>query len=94
MLSSMKGLFFIKKTEINKENKARILTRVTIDGLNAQFNTKYKVVSTKWDTANTKGKGRLNQAQETNGLFENIPDILIKYYWEILNTENLLLQRK
>jgi len=90
----MKVLFFIKKTELDRDNKAPILARITIDSLRAQFNTKCKVLPDEWDTKNNRVKGRSKQAQDTNFLLENIHGSLTKHYWEIINTESLVTAEK
>jgi hypothetical protein len=48
MKSTFNVLYYLKRNAIRKDGKMPIVTRVTVDGIIAQFNTKLEIQPTSW----------------------------------------------
>ncbi|MEI6753533.1 MAG: site-specific integrase, partial [Paludibacter sp.] len=48
MKSTFNVLYYLKRNAIRKDGRMPIVTRVTVDGIIAQFNTKLEIQPTNW----------------------------------------------
>ena len=58
MESTFRVLFFLKRDKVKKNGNMPIMTRITIDGKLAQFNTKLEVNPKNWQAKTGKVSGR------------------------------------
>ncbi|MGL4804820.1 MAG: Arm DNA-binding domain-containing protein, partial [Bacteroidales bacterium] len=52
--STFKILFYLRKNYLDKEGKACIMIRITLNGDIAQFSSKLSIEPKNWDTKNNK----------------------------------------
>ena len=67
--STFKILFYLRKNYLNKEGKAGIMIRLSLNGEISQFSSKLDIEPDKWDTTLGKAKGNTQKARQ-GGLFE------------------------
>ncbi len=83
MSSTFKTLFYIRKNYLNKEKKAPIMIRVTIDGRMVQFNSKLDIEPQYWNPKKQVAVGSGKQIKMFNTLLENIKYSLQHHFHEI-----------
>ncbi len=83
MSSTFKTLFYIRKNYLNKEKKAPIMIRVTIDGRMVQFNSKLDIEPQYWNPKKQVAVGNGKQIKMFNTLLENIKYSLQHHFHEI-----------
>lgn len=66
MKSTFKVLFYLKRNAIRKDGKMPIVTRVTVDGIIAQFNTKLEILPTNWSVKTGKVIGHSSENKQYN----------------------------
>lgn len=83
MSSTFKTLFYIRKNYLNKEKKAPIMIRVTINGKMVQFNSKLDIEPELWNPKKQEATGSGNQARKFNTLLANIKFSIQNHFHEI-----------
>ena len=81
--NTFKVLFYIRGNQINKEGKAPIMIRITIDGEVEQLNSKLTIEPQLWDVAASKAKGRSAKILELNSRLNDIQVIMKDHYYDI-----------
>ena len=64
--STFKILFYLRKNYLNKEGKAGIMIRLSLNGEISQFSSKLDIEPDKWDTTLGKAKGNTQKARQLN----------------------------
>ncbi|MDP5062603.1 MAG: Arm DNA-binding domain-containing protein, partial [Maribacter sp.] len=59
-------LFYLKDKRLDKNGKASIYVRITVDGRRAALSLKRKVAPEHWDSRMNKMKGKDDEAKELN----------------------------
>ena len=83
MSSTFKILFYIRKNYLNKDKKAPIMIRVTINGKMVQFNSKLDIEPQYWNPKRQMALGSGQQIKTFNSLLENIKYSLQHHFHEI-----------
>lgn len=83
MSSTFKTLFYIRKNYLNKEKKAPIMIRVTINGKMVQFNSKLDIEPELWNPKKQEATGNGSQAKKFNSLLANIRYSIQNHFHEI-----------
>ena len=60
--STFKILFYLRKNYLNKEGKAGIMIRLSLNGEISQFSSKLDIEPDKWDTTLGKAKGNTHSS--------------------------------
>lgn len=81
--STFKILFYLRKNQVNKDGKASIMTRVTVNGDVSQFSTKLDVEPELWDVKLGKAAGNSLKSRQLNNLLDDIRTSLKNHYREI-----------
>lgn len=81
--STFKILFYLRKNQVNKDGKASIMTRVTVNGDVSQFSTKLDVEPELWDVKLGKAAGNSQKSRQLNNLLDDIRTSLKNHYREI-----------
>ena len=83
MSSTFKILFYIRRNYLNRDKKAPIMIRVTIDGKMVQFNSKLDIEPQCWNSKKQRADGSGKQVKMFNTLLENIKYSLQHHFHEI-----------
>ncbi len=83
MSSTFKILFYIRRNYLNRDKKAPIMIRVTIDGKMVQFNSKLDIEPQCWNPKKQRADGSGKQVKMFNTLLENIKYTLQHHFHEI-----------
>ena len=78
--STFKILFYLRKNYLNKEGKAGIMIRLSLNGEISQFSSKLDIEPDKWDTTLGKAKGNTQKARQLNETLEDIRASLKNHY--------------
>ena len=70
--STFKILFYLRKNYLNKEGKAGIMIRLSLNGEISQFSSKLDIEPDKWDTTLGKAKGNTQKARQLNETLEDM----------------------
>lgn len=81
--STFRILFYIRKNQVNKEGKAGIMIRLTVNGEIAQFSSKLDVEPDLWDVNSQKMQGNSLKARRLNSLLEDVRTTLKNHYHDI-----------
>lgn len=81
--STFKILFYLRKNQVNKDGKASIMIRVTINGEVSQFSSKLDVEPELWDVTLGKATGNSQKSRQLNNLLDDIRTSLKNHYREI-----------
>lgn len=81
--STFKILFYLRKNQVNKDGKASIMTRVTVNGEVSQFSSKLDVEPELWDVKLGKAAGNSQKSRQLNNLLDDIRTSLRNNYREI-----------
>ena len=77
MRSSLKILFYLRKNRLNKDGKASIMIRLTINSEMSQFAAKLDVEPELWDAKYGRVDGKTAYANRLNATLDNIKAALI-----------------
>jgi site-specific recombinase XerD len=94
MKSTFKVLFYLKRTAIRKDGKMPIVTRVTVDGIIAQFNTKLEIQPNYWSVKTGKVIGHPSDSKQHNAQLEEIKASLHSIYHELQRKDNYVTAEK
>lgn len=92
--STFKILFYVRKNYLNKQGKASIMIRVTINGDVSQFSSKLDVDPIMWDTSAGKVKGNSFDAKKLNSIIGNIRTSIDNHYHELESRDNYVTAEK
>lgn len=92
--STFRILFYVRKNQVNKEGKASIMIRLTINGDTAQFSSKLEVEPDLWDVKSQKMIGSSLKARQLNSLLDDVRTSLKNYFHEIETHEAYVTAEK
>lgn len=92
--STFKILFYLRKNYLDKEGKACIMIRITLNGDISQFSSKLSIEPKNWDTKNNKVIGKTTLARQLNSLLEEINRSIRNCYHEIEVRESYVTAEK
>jgi paraquat-inducible protein B len=94
MRSSLKILFYLRKNYLNKEGKAGIMIRLTINGEMSQFSAKLDVEPELWNAKHGRVDGKTAHANRLNATLDNIKAALINHHNEIEKFDTIVTAEK
>jgi len=94
MKSTFKVLFYLKRNAIRKDGRMPIVTRVTVNGIIAQFNTKLEIQPTSWSVKMGKVIGHSSENKQHNAQLEQIKASLHGIYHELQRKDNYVTAEK
>jgi len=94
MKSTFNVLYYLKRNAIRKDGRMPIVTRVTVDGIIAQFNTKLEVQQTNWSVKMGKVIGHSSDSKQYNAQLEQIKASLHGIYHELQRKDNYVAAEK
>ena len=92
--STFKILFYLRKNYLDKEGKACIMIRITLNGDISQFSSKLSIEPESWDTKNNKALGKSTHARQLNSFLEEINRSIRNCYHEIEVRESYVTAEK
>lgn len=92
--STFKILFYLRRNYLNRDGKACIMIRLTINGDVAQFSSKLEVEPEFWDVKAGKIVGKSKNAREMNNIMEEIRRVIRNHYHSIEMSETLVTAEK
>ena len=94
MKSTFKVLFYLKRNAIRKDGKMPIITRVTVDGIIGQFNTKLEILPNNWSVKLGKVIGHPSDSKQHNAQLNEIRTSLHGIYHELQRKDNFVTAEK
>ncbi len=94
MRSSLKILFYLRKNRLNKDGKASIMIRLTINSEMSQFAAKLDVEPELWDAKCGRVDGKTAYANRLNATLDNIKAALINHHNEIEKFDTVVTAEK
>jgi len=94
MKSTFNVLYYLKRNAIRKDGRMPIVTRVTVDGIIAQFNTKLEIQPTSWSVKMGKVIGHSSDSKQYNAQLEQIKASLHGIYHELQRKDNYVTAEK
>ncbi|MBV5283525.1 MAG: site-specific integrase [Paludibacter sp.] len=94
MKSTFKILFYLKKNAVRKDGSMPVVTRITIDGAIAQFNTKLEVQPDDWSVEMGKVIGLTSDSKRLNAQLDQIKASLHSIYHELQRKDNYVTAEK
>lgn len=94
MKSTFKILFYARKNQVNKNGEVGIMVRITVNGENAQFSSKFNVDPNIWDTKANRVVGKSARINQLNAALDNIKAALFLHYREIEWQESFVSAEK
>jgi site-specific recombinase XerD len=94
MKSTFKILFYLKRNAIRKDGKMPIISRVTVDGVIAQFNTKLDIQPTSWNVKLGKVTGHSSESKQYNAQLDEIRTSVHSIYHELQRKDNYVTAEK
>jgi len=91
--STFKVLFYLKR-QSEKNGKAPIMGRITINGTVSQFSCKLSVSPKLWDTEGNKAAGKSVEARQINEKLDNIRTNIGKQYQRICDRDSYVTAEK
>ena len=85
--STFKILFYLRKNQVNKDGKAGIMIRLSVNGEVSQFSSKLDIEPKLWDVRLGKAAGNSMNSRQLNNLLDDIRMSLKNHYHEIENHE-------
>jgi site-specific recombinase XerD len=94
MKSTFKVFFNLKMNAIRKDGKMPIITRITVDGIIGQFNTKLEIQPNYWSVKTGKVIGHPSDSKQHNAQLEEIKASLHSIYHELQRKDNYVTAEK
>jgi len=94
MKSTFKVLFYLKRNAIRKDGSMPIVTRVTVDGIIAQFNTKLEIQPSNWSVKMGKVIGQSSDCKRYNAQLNDIKASLHSIYHDLQRKDNYVTAEK
>ena len=91
--STFKVLFYLKRQN-EKNGKAPVMGRITINGMVSQFSCKLSVSPKLWDTGGNRAAGKSVEARRINEKLENIKTNIGKQYQRISDRDSYVTAEK
>ena len=91
--STFKVLFYLKR-QSEKNGKAPVMGRITINGTVSQFSCKLSVSPKLWDTEGNRAAGKSVEARQINEKLENIKTNIGKQYQRISDRDSFVTAEK
>lgn len=91
--STFKVLFYLKRQN-EKNGKAPVMGRITINGTVSQFSCKLSVSPKLWDTGGNRAAGKSVEARRINEKLENIKTNIGKQYQRISDRDSFVTAEK
>ena len=92
--STFRILFYVRKNQVNKEGKASIMIRLTINGDTSQFSSKLEVEPELWDVKGQKMSGSSLKARQLNSLLDDVRTSLKNHFHDIETHEAYVTAEK
>ncbi|WP_417173365.1 site-specific integrase [Alistipes finegoldii] len=92
--STFRILFYVRKNQVNKEGKASIMIRLTINGDTSQFSSKLEVEPALWDVKSQKMSGNSLRARQLNSLLDDVRTSLKNHFHDIETHEAYVTAEK
>lgn len=92
--STFKILFYLRKNYVNKEGKASIMIRITVNGEMSQFSSKLDVEPRLWDTKLGRLSGNGAKARQVNNMLDDIRTALNNHYRYIESRDSFVTAEK
>ena len=83
--NTFKILFYLRGNQVNKEGKAPIMIRITVDGEIEQLNAKLYIEPALWDSKAGKAIGRSAKILELNSRLNDIQVLMKEHYYDLQN---------
>lgn len=93
MSSSFKILFYVKRSQLNKNGKGTIMIRVTLNSQRTQFSSKLEIEPELWDGKAGKVTGKSNAAFSLNNTMDGIRATLRNIYYELDKTGTVTAEK-
>jgi len=94
MKSTFNVLYYLKRNAIRKDGRMPIVTRITVDGHVAQFNTKLEIQPASWSVKMGKVIGHSSDSKQHNAQLEDIKASLHGIYHELQRKDNYVTAEK
>jgi len=94
MKSTFNVLYYLKRNAIRRDGSMPIITRITVDGIIAQFNTKLEIQPTSWSVKTGKVIGHSSDSKRHNAQLEDIKASLHGIYHELQRKDNYVTAEK
>lgn len=82
-------IFYIKRSKVDKNGKANIYLRITLNGKRAELSISRKVDINKWISAAGRVKGNSAEAQQLNRYIDDISNKIFKIHQNLLENNTL-----
>ena len=92
--STFRILFYVRKNQVNKEGKASIIIRLTINGDTSQFSPKLEVEPELWNVSSQKMNGNSLKARQLNSLLDDVRTSLKNHFHDIETHEAYVTAEK
>ncbi len=92
--STFRILFYVRKNQVNKEGKASIMIRLTINGDTSQFSSKLEVEPELWNVSSQKMNGNSLKARQLNSLLDDVRTSLKNHFHDIETHEAYVTAEK
>ena len=92
--STFRILFYVRKNQLNKEGKAGIMIRLTINGDTSQFSSRLEVDPSLWDVKSQKMSGSSLKARQFNSLLDDVRTSLKNHFHDIETYEAYVTAEK
>lgn len=92
--STFRILFYVRKNQVNKEGKASIMIRLTINGDTSQFSSRLEVEPGLWDVKSQKMSGNSSKARQFNSLLDDVRTSLKNHFHDIETYEAYVTAEK
>jgi len=92
--STFKILFYLRRNQVNKDGKAGIMIRLSVNGEVSQFSSKLDVEPEIWDVKLGKAAGNSQKSRQLNNLLDDIRTSLKNHYHEIETHETYVTAEK
>jgi len=94
MKSTFNVLYYLKRNAIRRDGSMPIITRVTVDGIIAQFNTKLEIQPNNWSVKMGRVIGHSYDSKQHNAQLEEIKASLHSIYHELQRKDNYVTAEK
>ncbi|GGK46256.1 MULTISPECIES: Arm DNA-binding domain-containing protein [Flavobacteriaceae] len=90
MQSRFSILFYPRGNDINKNGRAPVYLRITIDGKRSELSIKRKVLLEKWNTKAGKMRGTTSNVRELNRYIDGIRNRIYKIHEKLSENESTI----
>ena len=94
MKSTFNVLYYLKRNAIRRDGSMPIVTRITVDGIIAQFNTKLEIQPADWSVKMNKVIGHSFNGKKQNAQLNEIKASLHAIYHELQRKDNYVTAEK